>query len=64
MTQKEKLIELIDKSDIPLCDECGENPVDTRIEALADFLLDHGCFVFDEDKIDDRYLPLISKFWR
>lgn len=45
MTQREKLIELIDKSDVPLCDECGTIPADIRIERLADFLLANGVVV-------------------
>ena len=42
MTQKEKLIELIDKSDVPFCDECGKFSADARIELLADFLVERG----------------------
>ena len=41
MTQKEKLIKLIDKSDVRLC-------ADIRIDLLADFLMEHGVEVRGE----------------
>lgn len=57
MTQKEKLIELF--SDF--CNDCmNGNKDNVRITDLADFLMEHGCVVFDEDVIDRRNLPLIS----
>ena len=61
MTQKEKLIELIDKSYVPICDECVVFPADMRIEYLADFLLSHGVIVLDECKISRKNLPVISE---
>ena len=59
MTDRERLIELISKSEI-LCNTCGENTNSYCAEALADYLLANGVIV-PPCKVGDRYVMDTAK---
>ena len=52
MTERERLIELLDKKYDHFCDQCGVNKDSCYTENLADYLLENGVIV-PPFKIDD-----------
>lgn len=56
MTQKEKLIDLLDEESFSAFEKY-ETPIS---EVIADFLLEHGVCVFNDSAIDRSNLPLTS----